>query len=380
MIGVTGILNSLPSTFPLESHENSGNMIHGDAPFQLFDEVYLAINRDWPGYTPGDRFKDFVNDQCSHVIITCANMFRANDFGENIRKRYVKLVQMLEGYNKPVILFGLGVQAKDQDISKIQFPPEAIEAMKAIATKATAVSVRGNFTLEVLQKFGAVENAFVTGCPSFFSKPSKFRTLKSNVDALKENSNLRIAYSGTHHSSIEEQNLFLRAIECNAYFIEPQNRSNYKFYSSLMNNRELALAPKHFERMLAEPSPTLKREILYSYFERRFRLFRDVKPWNEFNDEFVDFTFGTRFHVNMASILNAKPALWITHDARTAELAQALWLPSLSVQEASKMNHRQIVGATDYDNLFEHLDDMFARFNEFLNAAKLPNIQAPILS
>jgi hypothetical protein len=37
MIGVTGILNSLPASFPLMSYENSGNMVHGNAPFRLFD-------------------------------------------------------------------------------------------------------------------------------------------------------------------------------------------------------------------------------------------------------------------------------------------------------------------------------------------------------
>lgn len=379
MIGVTGILNSLPSTFPLESHENSGNMIHGDVPFQLFDDVYLAINRDWPGYKPGDRFKDFVNEQCSHVIITCANMFRANDFGENIRKRYVKLVEMLGGYNKPVILFGLGVQAKEQDISKVKFPPEAIEAMKAIAKNATAVSVRGAFTLKVLQKFGGVENAFVTGCPSFFSHPESFQSLKTNIAALKNNHFPRIAYSGTHHATDAEQGMLKNTIEANGFFIEPHDRANYKFYSDILNNPAQASAPSHFDRLLSGPAPKFSREVFNCYFGQRLRLFRDIKPWREFNNEFIDFTFGTRFHVNMASMLSGKPALWITHDSRTSELAESLLLPSLDVERAGKMSISELIDATDYDPLFSNLNELFDQFNVFLDAAGLSKVDIPQL-
>lgn len=380
MIGVTGILNSLPATFPLETHENSGNMIHGDAPFQLFDDVYLAINRDWPGYKPGDRFKDFVNEKCTHVIITCANMFRANDFGENIRKRYTKLIEMLSGYEKPVILFGLGVQAKEQDLSKVKFPPEAIEAMKAIAEKATAVSVRGEFTLSVLKKFGGVENAYVTGCPSFFSHPEAFSDLKINIEALKENEFPRFAFSGTHHASKAEQSLLLNSIAGKGFFIEPQDRANYRFYKDILDSPETATAPEYFNRILSGPSPKITREEFCQYLAERLRLFRDVKPWKEFNREFIDFTFGTRFHVNMASMLDGKPALWVTHDSRTSELADALHLPSIDVEKASQLSIEELIRATDYDPLFANLAGLFERFNKFLDAGKLPRVKVPDLS
>lgn len=380
MIGVTGIQNSLPATFPLESHENSGNMIHGDVPFQLFDEVFLAINRDWPGYKTGDRFKDFVNEKCTHVIITCANMFRANDFGENIRKRYVKLVEMLSGYEKPVILFGLGVQAKEQDLSKVKFPPEAIEAMKTIAEKATAVSVRGEFTLSVLRKFGGVENAFVTGCPSFFSRPDSFAALKTNIDALRINEFPRFAFSGTHHASESEQSMLLKSIAGNGFFIEPQERANYKFYKDILDNPGTATAPEYFNRLLSGPSPKIGRDELCNYVAQRLRLFRDIKPWKEFNAEFVDYTFGTRFHVNMASMLDGKPALWVTHDSRTSELADALHLPAMDVKRAGQLSIDELIAATDYEPLFANLDSLFERFNKFLDAAKLPRVSVPNLT
>lgn len=379
MIGVTGILNSLPATFPLTSYENSGNMIHGDVPFQMFDDAYLAINRNWPGYKPGDKFKDFVNDHCSHIIITCANVFRANDFGETIRKRYVKLEEMLSGYSKPILLFGLGVQAKEQDLSKVNFPPEAISAMRAIASKAFAVSVRGEFTKLVLKKFGNVENTFVTGCPSFFSRPEAFEMLKNNIDGRVGNQVTRFAFSGTHLGRDNEQRLMTRTIERNGYYIEPHDRPNYQFYVDVMNNPELAEIPKHFHPLLAGSAPDVSREQLINFMSKRFRLFRDLKPWREFNEEFIDFTFGTRFHVNMACLLSGKPALWLTHDSRTSELAQTLHLPFLDIDKASTMTIDEIVAETDYSDLFENLPQMFSNFNEFLEYSKLPTVRVPVV-
>lgn len=377
MIGVTGILNSLPATFPLESYENSGNMIHGDAPFKLFDDAYLAINRDWPGYKPGDRFKDFVNESCSHVIITCANVFRANDFGDSMRQRYVKFEEMLKGYNKPILLFGLGVQAKQQDLSKVSFPPEAIAAMRAIEKYAHAVSVRGEFTRSVLEKFGGVEKIFVTGCPSFFSRPEVFQPLKQNLTTLSSAGVSRFAYSGTRLGQVNEQRLILQTIQQNGYLIEPHDRPNYQFYVDVMNNSELATVPSHFDAFLTGSAPVMSRQKLTSFISSRFRTFRDLKPWREFNEEFVDFTFGTRFHVNMASLLSGKPALWLTHDSRTSELAETLHLPSLGLDEASKMTVDEIFEATDYSDLFKSLPETFGIFNQFLDYSGLPVVDLP---
>lgn len=380
MIGVTGILKSLPITFPLSFAENSGNMIHGDVPFRMFRESYLAIDRSWPGYNEGDRFKDFVNDSCTHVVITCANMFRANDFGPNIRKRYLKLEEMLSGYKKPVILFGLGVQAAEQDLSKVDFPPEAISAMHAISEKAHSVSVRGEFTKSVLAKYTNVDNVFVTGCPSFFSAPESFAQLQANLSQLKSTDSPRFSFSGTHFNKEHEQRLLLKAIQGNGFLIEPQNKDNYIFHLGSLDNPELVPVPDHFRNLLTGPRPELSRTELVEFFSNRFKMFRDIKPWDEFNREFIDFTFGTRFHVNMSSILSGKPALWLTHDSRTRELAQTLNLPSLEIEEASSMDMREIIEKTDYSALFDNLDTMFGKFNDFLRHSDLPTVALPRVS
>lgn len=380
MIGVTGILNSLPLEFPTEFPENSGNMLHGDVPFRMFSDSYLAINRNWPKYKDGDRFKDFVNTSCSHVIITCANMFRANDSSPNMRARYKKLEEMLSGYEKPIILFGLGVQAKEQSLEGLDFPREAVSAMKAIAEKAHMVSVRGEFTKKVLEKYGDAKNIYVTGCPSFFSVPSAFSELKNNLELLKKKNNIRTAFSGTYFGREAEKFLMLDVVRNNTYLIEPQNKENYLYYKSVIDSPGTAVVPDHFEHLVEGKNPKIQRTAFEEFYASKFRMFRDLKPWDEFNREFVDFTYGTRFHVNMASILSGKPALWLTHDSRTRELADTLSLPHLDLVEASRMTQEEIIESLDYEPLFSKLDFMFDRFNEFLAAANLGQIDKPKLS
>lgn len=80
-------------------------------------------------------------------------MIKAICFDLNIRKRYIKLEEMLSGYKKSVILFGLRVQAAEQDLSKVDFPPEAIYAMQTTSKKSHSVSVRGEFTKSLLAKY-----------------------------------------------------------------------------------------------------------------------------------------------------------------------------------------------------------------------------------
>lgn len=282
-------------------------------------------------------------------------MFRANDSSPNMRARYTKLEEMLSGYEKPIILFGLGVQAKELSLEGLDFLSEAVSAMKAVAEKAHAVSVRGEFTKNVLAKYGNAKNVYVTGCPSFFSAPSAFNELHKNIELLKNTNNLRAAFSGTYFAREAEKSLMVDVVRNNTYLIQPQNKENYLYYKSVVDSPGTARIPAHFEHLVEGQNPKIQRVAFDDYYASKFKIFRDLKPWDEFNREFVDFTYGTRFHVNMASILSGKPALWLTHDSRTRELADTLCLPNLDLVEASKMTQREIVESLDCNPLFQKL-------------------------
>lgn len=71
-IGVIGCLPELPVDFPLLMPENSGNMIHAEAPLRMFPRA--VHYKDSRFILSGETsFRNFVNKTCSHLIITLAN-------------------------------------------------------------------------------------------------------------------------------------------------------------------------------------------------------------------------------------------------------------------------------------------------------------------
>ncbi|MFC1896173.1 polysaccharide pyruvyl transferase family protein [Thermodesulfobacteriota bacterium] len=115
--------------------------------------------------------------------------------------------------------------------------------------------------------------------------------------------------------------------------------------------------------------------MIGSYFRNNYRLFRELPTWLRFFEKNVSFTYGTRFHVNMASYLAGKPAMWITHDTRTHELIDYFKLPYMNLQDASQRLPHEIGASIDLEPFYENYDTVTRRFNDFLSIAGLPRLQ-----
>ncbi|WP_240781950.1 polysaccharide pyruvyl transferase family protein [Escherichia sp. E3356] len=172
-IGVIGCLPELPVDFPLLIPENSGNMVHAEAPLRMFSRA--VHYRDSSFILSGEtNFKDFVNKTCSHLIITLANSLSLEKPSPD---KYKRLLDSLKQYDVPIIVFGLGIQSSVRDINKAELCKEAIELLDFLSFKAMYLGVRGEFTKKVIEKCTNIKNVFVTGCPSLFSDPIALRVL-----------------------------------------------------------------------------------------------------------------------------------------------------------------------------------------------------------
>jgi len=360
-IAVTGCHRELPSTFPLETPENSGNMIHGNAPFEMFDDCFSRHDGRWR-ITGAKTFQEFVNRHCSHLIVTLANTFRLNtDDGTRFRRLHNSLLAI----EKPIVVFGMGVQSISDDLTAATLPAEAVDLMKFLGERCALVGVRGEMTRQAFKHFAGVENTFVTGCPSLFSRP---RQVAEVTRTLNGGTTGQPAYCGTQLRRAEENRMLRRAIRAGAFLVEPVNKHNHRFYVDVTQNRSEPRVPY----FLADYEST---DELRAYFASRYRLFRQVEPWYDFTRESVAFTYGTRFHVNMASVLAGKPALWVTHDARTRELAEFLHLPSIPMADAAELEPYDVREYLDYDEFFAHIGGLFDNFNEYLAINGLPEIE-----
>lgn len=361
-----GCLPTLPMEFPVTMPENAGNMIHGNAPFEMFPEaVFYKDRRFGPGR---QNFAEFVNNECSHLVVTVANFLKLND--EN-GDRYARFQSFLEKMDVPIVIFGLGAQAPSQELDGT-LPAEAIDLMKFLGDRSELVGVRGDFTARMFEHFAGVTNTYVTGCPSFFSRPEAFSQL---AEAIKTDRKGRPAYNGTTYHDPLESEMLVRAIREDNHLVEPVNRFSVMYANSLQRADGEQPFPWFLKRPLKEGK--LTQPQVERFFSTRFRLFRDPQSWYNFNSENVGFSYGTRFHANMASLLSGVPALWVTHDSRTEELTKVLRIPNLPKEAVSDLSSDEIRSLTDYRPMFSGLEELFEKFNEYLRVHKLPLLRVP---
>lgn len=172
-IGVMGGKWTLPYEFPLTVAGNSGDLIHTMAPLNILPEAIYSTD-PLIGISGAGSFRPFVNDHASHLVVVLANTLRS---GVDNGAKYKRLQHALEQYSKPIVVFGLGVQAASTRLEDVSLPDEAIELMQFLSSKTNALGVRGPFTKLVLEELCSVTNAYVTGCPSLFARPEGIRAL-----------------------------------------------------------------------------------------------------------------------------------------------------------------------------------------------------------
>lgn len=363
-IAITGCLTKLPPEFPVLKPENSGNMIHANAPLRIFkNAVYI---RDNSIAALGHRdVVTFINKHCSHLIVTFANTLRLGDVDDG---KYSRTLDFLSKIEKPIVVFGLGVQSRETDLESAELPPSAKLLLKYLSEKAQLLGVRGPFTKAVIERLTGVKNAFVTGCPSVFSDLSSLGKVRDSLRAPVG----RASFSGTRYFEDDENRLFQKAIEADHWLVEPVNKLHHEFYIKCcrgeVNEEEV---PYHFKRFKVRGgAPDFPR--LKEYFQSRYQIFRDVDNWMQFNREMVSHAYGTRFHVNMAALIAGKPALWITHDARTRELTSFMSLPSLAIEAATDYDFSEPIRPNSYEQFFDNFSGLLENFNLYLRENGLP--------
>ena len=370
-LGVMGCLPELPPEFPVDMAENAGNTIHGMAPFEMFAGAAFYKDPRFSSEGSLGNFVDYVNRECSHLIVTVANFIK---LGDDNGTRYARFQDFLSKIEVPIVIFGLGAQSPTQDLEATTLPSEAIELFKFLGDSTEAVGVRGHFKANVFEHFAGVTNTFVTGCPSFFSRPAAFDALRRNVDLIPQGD---IAYNGTTYHEASEKRLLIQAIQQDHYLVEPVNKFTTRFHEELQDGASEPEIPWFLKGPVK--NGTLTRRQVETYFRDRFRLFRKPEPWYEFNASKVSRTYGTRFHVNMASILSGVPALWLTHDSRTEELTDFLRVPRVNKEEAIELTVDQLLAHIDYAPMFAALDGLFDNFNSYLLTHGLPPTRKPAI-
>ena len=372
LIAIYGNKPRMPRSFPLDMAENAGNMIHVRAPQRMFrrDGAMEYFTDNWKALGSRD-YAEFVNSYASRMIVTMANTIKLDSPRSDV---YLRFKAMLEQYKVPITIFGLGTRSHTENLDEISLSPGAVELLQYLDERCAPVGVRGAFTKKVFEEKAGMKNVVVTGCPSFFSEPKAFDSLERNLKTSKPGV---FTFSGTKYFRESERALFLKTVNSETFYIEPVDADIHRAHLQALKGTAIRvpdfLADNGCIRdSVSDPREATTLSNLREMLRSRYRLFHDADEWLDFNRRVVRFGFGTRFHVNMATLLSGKPALWLTHDSRTRELCDHLNLPHLDLNEAVNLEPEELLAKTDYTAMFESLEENFQNWRSYLEAHELP--------
>lgn len=355
-----------------------------DAPFlsseELFKRVggntgnlafHYALDRllgcnlpvvDWGAPSIADTSGDIA-------VVPCANQLGEHvDLG-GIANKFGKI-------KSPIVAIGLGAQSNLRgDIPSI--PAGTIEWLKTIIdhapTEAANITVRGEFTYRVMERYGLSDSAVILGCPSLFINPSNElgKIIAKNIREPK-----RIAVAASHrweHLAELERSLAKLVAESGGSYIgqSPLEMIKLTRGEAKLLSGDATVACKEY----ICPNMTLSEFI--DWTERYAHVFFDVPSWMEHYRRF-DFVIGARIHGIMLALQAGVPALCIVHDSRTLELCQTMRVPYVLAKDVINGVQRE-----DLLKLFKFDPDEFdnnrrmlaARFVAFLKNNQLQPVK-----
>lgn len=265
--------------------------------------------------------------------------------------------EFLQNTDCPVTMAGLGAQGT----AELNTPAKLVEALspvkiayfKMLSERAVSIGVRGEFTAECLAEMG-VHNVRIIGCPSFYKHlDGVYPKLPSPT---LDKTQITVTTGRPEESRLLEMGIKLNSIWMMQMMTEMPK--------SAFENE--TISPVWVERRFPGLNVSLEE---YSHFlKNNSRMFFRLEDWNSFyQEEGITFAFGSRFHGNMAAIRNGVPALWIVHDSRTTELAKALHVPFIRIEDFVQIeNPEELLQYCDYSDLYANYKSLCKNYVEFL--------------
>ncbi len=294
--------------------------------------VCAAILRQIGTYTESVRVR--FSDQLKHevdVAVIRGSTYLHKDFDFD---GAIKTIDSIR--DAPIVMVGLGAQNPTNDPTYLDKHEKAHEFLKKLAEKSKSISVRGEFTAEVLSRHG-IQNVRVTGCPSLFY------TLKCpsvHVPEMLFSPQRRLGVS--LHTELTT-NVFCRsplpARQLHGQLINfcIRNASNVALYE-----QGVGLEHNIADRTLAfDERVNAAREVIGRIGAQRYLSPEDliarmvsvlsVEEWlAKARDH--DAMIGFRFHGNMVGLLQGSPCLYYVYDSRLQEFCEIYNLPYEDVE------------------------------------------------
>lgn len=339
--------------------KNTGNLLIGQSLFEELDFAEYGYGTCIP---PGE-----ANLRFDVIVVGAANfIFRGFDLGP--------MAEFIEKTMLPCVMVGLGVQAPAVGSAVTDIPEGTHRLLQIVADRSKSIGVRGHFTAEILNDFG-IRTARAVGCPSLF------RRLNRNLTIRRPPSDrpMRISLNGSrnvivHAASTEAA----RWVEAQLLRLSVQNGYSYVLQNE-MPEMQVLWADDDATEYLSELEAIVTKfdlgvtsERFLRHIKSTNRLFFDLNEWDEYISAF-DLSIGSRFHGNAIALTNGVPAIMLTHDSRTTEMAQLMRIPHIMVEEVGTLDVKELALSADYDHFEQEYPSAYDRFVEFLDENGLPH-------
>ncbi|MDD7403736.1 MAG: polysaccharide pyruvyl transferase family protein [Butyribacter sp.] len=302
-----------------------------------------------------------INEKYDCLVLPFANAFRASFIGE--LKKVTKLVKQLK---IPCIVVGVGAQAGiDKTIKNKELDDAVKEFMKAILQKSAIVGLRGEFTAEYLKQLGftAEKDYTVIGCPSMYmyGKELPAMEVKELTPDSNVSTNSKISLSQKFHDFMYRSRQAIPNYHYVPQVIEEISRMYMgKPYPSSFCKK----VPNHFPVEFTDPM----------YQSGKGITFVNVPSWLNYLSE-KDFSFGSRIHGNIASILAGTPCYIVVSDSRIKELVDYHHIPYMLEKDLKDdTNIFDLHNKADFGAIRKGHEERFMRYLDFLTQNGLKTI------
>jgi hypothetical protein len=325
---------------------NSGNLVFIGAAHKILSAPGVEIEPDRLRTRPRDAA--FINERYDAYVIPLANAFRPS-----FEAALIQLTGLIERLRIPVVVLGVGAQATiDYDWSRLAPMAGSVKAfVGAVLDHGPTIGVRGELTGDYLRSLG-FRDVEVVGCPSMF-------LWGDHMDVRKRSATLttdaRLAITVSPYRKVMGQ------IVVSHHARYP----NLTYVAQDLPSLELLVWGESVQSAAREdPLPVHVSHPLYR--EDKVRFYLDPWPWIDDLRE-QDFSFGTRIHGTIATLLAGTPAVLLAHDSRTLELARHFGIPHRRLSEVTPdLDAAELYAEADFTGLNAGHPARFAAFMDYL--------------
>lgn len=243
----------------------------------------------------------------------------------------------LDSIDVPLAIVGLGAQNPVQDPKFLDDNNGARDFIARLNEKSASISVRGNFTAEIVRRLGG-KNIRVTGCPSLFylGQPPQVEVPEmlmqpDRMIGISIHSDLRrnLFCSSPEMAKQKHAQAFIWALSNagNASIFEQGVLQEYDVADrSLPLKERLEAATKILDRIKA--TDLIRPEWLVAHMVS----VKSIEEWLAKARD-LDAVIGFRFHGNMVALLQGRPCYYYVYDSRLKEFCDLYGLPYQDVTD-----------------------------------------------